>query len=179
MKKRRLAIVAFLLCACVGLGIGYAALSDTLTINGDITVKPHSADFSVHFTEVKASSKTTTAIQTDTTVATFTSTQLSAANDQAYAIIEVKNSSTGYKAQMADFTISSTVDPSIQNFFEVKCEYVELNADGVTYDVIAAPLLDVSETTLVRVTVTLKVQPVEEIIYKFTLTANADAVVVS
>ena len=175
MKKRRLAIVAFLLCACVGLGIGYAALSDSLTINGDVTVKPHAADFKVHFTEVKNSAKTTTTIQTDTTVATFTSTQLQAAGESAFAIIEVKNSSTGYKAQMGDFAVSSTSDSHVQSHFEVVCEYVQDNGDG-TYTVIAAPELEVNGTTLVRVTVTLKSQPIEEIIYKFTLTATTTAI---
>ena len=49
------------------------------------------------------------------------------------------------------------------------------NGDG-TYTVIAAPTLEVNGTTLVRVTVTLKSQPIEEIIYKFTLTATTTAI---
>ena len=178
MKKRRFAIVAFLLCACICLGVGYAALTDTLTINGDITVKPHSADFVVKFTEVKFTDKTTTAIQTDETVANFSSTQLTAAGDTATAILEVTNESDGYKAQMADFGYAtSTADAA--TYFTYTIEYVE--ETGVdTYSVIDdAPLLDVGETCLVRVTVTLKTQPVEEIAYKFTLTATATAVTVA
>ncbi|MBQ2711799.1 MAG: hypothetical protein IJF71_00320 [Clostridia bacterium] len=177
MKKRRFAIVAFLLCACICLGVGYAALTDTLTINGDITVKPHNADFVVEFTEVKSSDKTTTAIQTDKTVANFSSTQLSAAGDTATAILEVQNKSTGYKAQMADFGYATST-PLTETYFTYKVEYVEETGVGV-YSVIAAPLLGVNETCLVRVTVTLVTQPVEEIAYKFTLTATATAVTVA
>lgn len=40
MKNRRSTILAFLLCATLVLGIGYAALSDTLTIGGSATFNP-------------------------------------------------------------------------------------------------------------------------------------------
>ena len=36
MKNRKIVVVAFLLIAMLLLGIGYAALTDTLTINGDL-----------------------------------------------------------------------------------------------------------------------------------------------
>ena len=36
MKKRRGALLTFLFCACVGLGVGYAALTDSFSIHGDI-----------------------------------------------------------------------------------------------------------------------------------------------
>lgn len=36
MKNRRLALVAFLLCACMIVGVGYAAVADELTVSGTI-----------------------------------------------------------------------------------------------------------------------------------------------
>ena len=36
MKKRRIAIVAFLLCACMVIGLGYANISRTLKVNANI-----------------------------------------------------------------------------------------------------------------------------------------------
>lgn len=36
MKKRRGALLTFLFCACVGLGVGYAALTDSFVINGEV-----------------------------------------------------------------------------------------------------------------------------------------------
>lgn len=44
MKNRRNIIVAFLLCACLIVGVGYAALTDTLMINGNVTVKHENAN---------------------------------------------------------------------------------------------------------------------------------------
>ena len=44
MKNRRSIIVAFLLCACLIVGIGYAALTDTLRIDGTAAVKFESAN---------------------------------------------------------------------------------------------------------------------------------------
>ena len=39
MKKRNTTIFAFLLLAAVGMGVGYAALTDNLGINGNATVE--------------------------------------------------------------------------------------------------------------------------------------------
>lgn len=58
MKNRRNVVIAFLLIAAMILGVGYAALSDTLTINGTATVSKDSAqsvfDEDVKFTNVSA-----------------------------------------------------------------------------------------------------------------------------
>ena len=42
MKKRRLTIIAFLLCATLLMGIGYASVSGSLTINGTAAYAPES-----------------------------------------------------------------------------------------------------------------------------------------
>lgn len=58
MKNRKTVIVAFLLIATLLLGVGYAALSDTLTINATATVSKTAAesvfDEDVKFTAVSA-----------------------------------------------------------------------------------------------------------------------------
>ena len=43
MKNRRNMIVAFLVCACLIVGVGYAALTDTLNINGTATISADAA----------------------------------------------------------------------------------------------------------------------------------------
>lgn len=43
MKNRRLALTSFLILAVLVMGIGFAALVDTLSINGDVTFNPASA----------------------------------------------------------------------------------------------------------------------------------------
>lgn len=42
MKRRRLAIAAFLLCAALVMGIGFASTVDVLEINGNATYRPNS-----------------------------------------------------------------------------------------------------------------------------------------
>ena len=44
MKNRRNIIIAFLLCATILVGVGYAALSDTLRIDGTAAVKHENAN---------------------------------------------------------------------------------------------------------------------------------------
>ena len=50
MKKRRLAIICFVLCACMVMGIGYAALSRTLRVDGVMTLSSDVDNFPVEFT---------------------------------------------------------------------------------------------------------------------------------
>ena len=44
MKNRKTVVVAFLLCAVLLLGVGYAALSDTLDITGSADVNQSAAE---------------------------------------------------------------------------------------------------------------------------------------
>ena len=44
MKNRRNMIVAFLLCACLIVGVGYAALTDTLDVIGDTNLSNEAAN---------------------------------------------------------------------------------------------------------------------------------------
>lgn len=54
MKKRRFAVVAFLLCACLIVGIGFAVTTYQLEIGGTIYVNMDDTDFVVQFKEIKA-----------------------------------------------------------------------------------------------------------------------------
>ena len=45
MKNRRLALVAFLLCACMIVGVGYAALTDTLKVGGTVSMGSEAIKF--------------------------------------------------------------------------------------------------------------------------------------
>lgn len=73
MKNRRLALVAFLLCACMIVGVGYAAVIVNLDIQG--TAAFHTGDVedfkeNVHFTG-KAAIETAPDVYVDTTKADF------------------------------------------------------------------------------------------------------------
>ena len=63
MKNRRNIVVAFLLCACLIVGVGFAELTDTLTIGGSATIDTN--DAKVAFDEdIKFTSATITATNT-------------------------------------------------------------------------------------------------------------------
>lgn len=52
MKNRRNIVIAFLLCACMIVGVGYAALSDVMDVTGTTTYNEDKAlDASVYFAE--------------------------------------------------------------------------------------------------------------------------------
>lgn len=73
MKKRRFAIVAFLLCATLIMGIGYAAVNGMLMIGGKVTYNPlgvveDNVDAAVKFTAAEAD----TLVPNCTAEATFT-----------------------------------------------------------------------------------------------------------
>lgn len=163
MKKRRSIIIALLLIAALALGIGYAAVTDTLTITGNANVKPHQDNLNVIFTQIKDQNKCTAAIQTDKTVASFTTTQLEVGGDTATATFVVTNQSAEYKATIAAPTITIT---SGGEYFDITTDFGDetrtLNA--------------VDGTTEFTVTVKLKGAVTEERACEFTITNNVTAV---
>ena len=162
MKRRRTLIVALLLVAALALGIGYAAITDTLTIGGNASVKPHQENFEVIFKEIKNQDKCTAAIQTDKTVATFTTTQLVEGGDTASATFVVVNNSDEYSATIDAPTIAIATGG----------EYFDVTTDFGTEAKTIAP----GGTCEFTVTVTLERAVVEERACEFTITNNVTAV---
>lgn len=162
MKKRRNLIIAFLLIAALALGIGYAAVTDSLSIGGNATVKPHQDNLDVIFDSIKDQNKCTAAIQTDKTVATFTTTQLTDGGDTATATFVVINNSAEYSATIDKPDIVITTG---NLYFDVQTNWGE-----------ASRTLAPNETTEFTVTVTLKKAVTEERTCEFTITNNVTAV---
>ena len=163
MKKRRSIIIALLLIAALALGIGYAAVTDSLTIGGNATVKPHQDNLDVIFTDIKDKTACTATIQTDATVATFTTTQLVNGGDIAKATFVVTNQSPEYKATIAAPTIAIT---SGGEYFDVTTDF---GTDSRTLNA-------KDGTTEFTVTVKLKGAVTEERTCEFTITNNVTAV---
>ena len=69
MKNRKTVVVAFLLVAAMLLGVGYAALTDTLNIQGDFEVSQNNAenafDDDVYFSAVSTGEGYTASIADD------------------------------------------------------------------------------------------------------------------
>lgn len=99
MKTKRTAIVAFLLCAIMAIGIGFAAISKNLEINGNANLGMDSTGFSVAFVQADCSATGTDGTSTivvggDSTVATFTVNGLKNAGDTVTGTFTVKNTSS-------------------------------------------------------------------------------------
>ena len=97
MKNRRNLIVAFLLCACLIVGIGYAALSDTLDITGSADVNKSAAEEAfnedIYFSDAVANETGNTAsVNTDNNdKASFTANTLKGKGDKATFTYTITN----------------------------------------------------------------------------------------
>lgn len=116
MEKERgakiIAIVA-LLIAVVGLTVGYAAYSSTLTINGTATVDPASWKVNFDYKTGDSLTGTTTGHATETTAPTLADTTISgfdvtlkAHGDSVTYNFLIKNSGT-LNAELANFTMGT------------------------------------------------------------------------
>ncbi len=144
MKQRRLAIIAFALVAVLTIGVGYAALTDTLSINGTATLLHSEAeeqfDVEVYFSAVGATSSCTAAIDgEDNDVATITITDgLAVVGDKAVATFTITNNSAG--------SVSITPAHNSSTNFDVA-------TDASTYTVAAGGTVDVIVTVTLKNTV--------------------------
>lgn len=114
MKKRRIAIIAFLLCACLCIGAGYAALSDNLFIKGEATLSTTGSqnifDDDIYFTAAAVTSTDGTSGVTDTAVVgatdndsvTFYVKSLAVAGQKVVYTFTIHNAGAcGYDASIA------------------------------------------------------------------------------
>ena len=97
MKNRRIVLIAFMLVSVCLMGIGFAAYSTTLAINGTTAVSAEAVEFteSVQFTSVTSSNEAFgTATIGDGQTATFTVDGMTAYKDRVQFTYTIKNAST-------------------------------------------------------------------------------------
>ena len=132
MKKRRIVIAAFLICATLIAGIGYAGITETLTINGTATTT--ATDVNVYFsaasiTHQSSGGGATPGVPgTGVKSVTFTASGLKTKDDSVTATYTVTNGS--------DYPVKLSV-PTIEVFdttnFDVTSSFtteVDLDAAG-------------------------------------------------
>ena len=155
MKNRKTAIVAFLLVAALLLGVGYAALTDDLYVNGtlelDADMLADTFDKEVYFTTEGKSTTGTTGIEDTISIGadsngdasdkvTFVVNSLKVVNEAATFTFKIQNDN--------DFIVTATPATTFtNNYFTV--------AGPVAVDVPANGSVDVT------VTVTLKAIPTD------------------
>ena len=135
MKNRKIVVVAFLLVAVLLLGVGYAALTDTLTIIGNAHVDVDTAnktfDERIYFSDAQATSTTGTGTTADIASftaddATYTVNKLAIMGQVSVFTFTIKNdSNVDAKITVGANKLSGDVNPSNSNTdkFEVKYEY--------------------------------------------------------
>ena len=122
MKKRRSTIVAFLLVAALCLGIGYAALTDVLDIQGtaevNLTGVEDNFDEHVYFSAYSTGEGYTASINgNNNDKASFTINGLEEVGDKITVTFTIKN----------DHDLPATVTPAVLQ--ETNQEYFKLSSD--------------------------------------------------
>jgi uncharacterized repeat protein (TIGR01451 family) len=165
MKNRKLVIVAFLLVAVMLLGVGYAALSDTLDITGSADVNQSAAEEAfnedVYFSAAVANEAGNTAsINADNNdKASFTAATLKGKGDKVTFTFTIKN----------DGDVAATVTPKLNaTLGNTNPEYFAISSDWdgapktlaahseitytVTVELIKTPTETISGSFLVELT---------------------------
>ena len=162
MKKRRTAIIAFLLCACLAIGAGYATVTDTLVVNGTANVKQATADdfdLDVYFTGTPTVTTTgegdedSIAIDAENNdLATITVNSLQTVGDVATFTIEIENSGATTNSTATLLATKTVADPSL---LEVMCTLgTHSLAPGnkttltITVKLLRVPATDIANSTI-------------------------------
>ena len=176
MKNRKVIVTAFLLIAVMVLGVGYAAVSDTLIFSGNATISDgqvqHEFDLDVRITEVSDDNATwypyiagTPEINRDQDLvvdiagvtedvqdlATFQIYNLTDAGEKQVIWFKVENAS----AHDAVLTKSIITENGTGDHFD--SEYQVYESNGTT----ETTVLEAQSSVLVKLTITLKSTPSE------------------
>ena len=151
MKNKKKVVVAFLLVAVMLLGVGYAALTDTLTIIGnahiDIDTANKTFDEKVYFSAAEATSSTGTGTTADTASytaddATFTANKLATVGQKSVFTFTITNdSNVDAIISVAATKLSGAANPSNSNTDKFTVEYsypdgMNIAKNGGTIDVV-------------------------------------------
>ena len=169
MKNRNKVVVAFLLVAAMMLGVGYAALSDTLEINGSADVNQSAAEEAfnedIYFTGAVAEGgdpDTASISKTDNDMADFGVNSLNGAGDQAKFTFTITN----------DGDVDADVTPTFASDGNTNPEYFDIVSDWAG----ATKRLEAGQSLTYTLTVTLKKTPTETIHGSFHIELKAVSV---
>ena len=143
-KNKKLMLAAILL-----LGIGFAAVSTTLYINGNVGITANTADFDVKFTSatLDGTDISSTAISADGKTITYGTNDLSIVGDKSTLDFEVTNNSELYDAEVsiecsatgtkADYysitkNVASTIVAKTKEAGKVDVELIKATTEDIT-----------------------------------------------
>lgn len=177
-NKKRILIALFVLALAI-VGVGYAAVTQTLKVNGTaqtVSDTELSKNLNVYFNACTDKSiaplkgEVTTSFATKPTTITLETSGFAKKNDRVVVALEVKNGSAEYKVKIS---ATSTVDDRFTLTYDFRS-----SADATTAGSQTASSVAVGGSTYLFVTITLKKAPVAEFEgaeFAITLTAQAIA----
>lgn len=133
MKKRRTSIAAFLLLASLSLGVGYAALTDTLSVNGGAKGNVDNSNLEVVFEEtVKEATLCSLVVANDKVTANMTVDALDTKGQKGVGKLTVVNNTKNAVEDELDATLSTpqVVETDAEDYFKVSA-YWEDTSDLV------------------------------------------------
>ena len=151
MKNRKRIVVLFLLVAIMLIGVGYAAVTDTLTIIGNVHIDmaqvENTFDHNVYFSDAKATSSTGTGTEADVASftaddATFTANKLAIVGEKSIFTFTITNASNvAVEISAKPTKLSGVANPSNSNADKFIVEYSypdgdEIAANGGTITVV-------------------------------------------
>ena len=150
----------WLLAAILLLGIGFAAVSTTLYINGNVGITANEADFDVKFTKatLDGTDISSTAISADGKTITYGTNDLSMVGDKSTLDFEVTNNSELYDAEVS-----------------IECSATGTKADYYTITKNVASTIVAKTKEAGKVDVELVKATIEDITEQFTCTLTAQA----
>ena len=153
-KNKKLMLAAILL-----LGIGFAAVSTTLYINGNVGITANTADFDVKFTSatLDGTDISTTAISADGKTITYGTNDLSMVGDKSTLDFEVTNNSELYDTEVS---IECTASGTKADYYTITKEVASTivaktkEAGKVDVELIKATTEDITEEFTCTLTAT-------------------------
>ena len=174
MKNRKTVVVAFMLVAVLLMGVGYAALTDTLTIEAnlkaDTSVSQEEFNNDIYFSATSVISdatgnKAASQILEGRDSATITAQHFTTKGQVVKVKFTIKNDSTEFAARLTpEFLGVINSDPSHDPVFTATWSWNESTSDTSVFD------LQPNDSKDLWVTITLIETPTEEHSASFTLT---------
>lgn len=160
MRRKNMYLGMALLIAVLMLGIGYAAVTQKLTVSGSAKAIANNTSFDIKFTEATASDSNKLSVKIDSDlVASMNVTGMTFVGDKVSATITMANQSPELTAEVAE----AVIDNQNSEYFKVTVNQVAGDlAPGatkgivVTVELIKTPLEVISGTFKVTIDATAK-----------------------
>jgi hypothetical protein len=188
MKNRKIVVVGFLLVATLLLGVGYAALTDTLTITGtmsaDNSVEQNEFEQDIYFSAAEvavqpASGSAEAHVKANNDEAEFGIVGLTTEGHFVTYVFTITNDSDKFGASVTPGVASLTNENDeheADEIFGVTWTWADENGEKPAQDITGAAEVEMGGTKKIYVTVELITPPTEAHSASYTLTLNAEEI---